>query len=70
MKRHPFVNTRLGRGRLFKIEGDMAHVEFDFLYLVEIPLHKLDLKGVDLSNVEIVGNPEIKQGRGWGREKR
>jgi len=51
----PAVNTRIGPGRLFRIEGKKAVVEFDFMYLVELPLSDVDIKGIDLTNVEVRG---------------
>jgi len=49
----PVVKTRLGWGNLFKIIGNKALVEFDYTYLVELPLEAVDLAGVDLAGVEL-----------------
>lgn len=49
----PPIKTKIGPGRLFKIVGDKALVEFDYMYLVELPIQDVDLKGVDLASVEI-----------------
>ncbi|NLV16038.1 MAG: hypothetical protein GXY50_02340 [Syntrophomonadaceae bacterium] len=48
----PHVNTDIGPGCLYRIVGAMAHVEFDYMYLVEIPLSKVCLKNIDLSKVD------------------
>lgn len=48
----PHVNTDIGPGCLYRIVGTMAHVEFDYMYLVEIPLSKVCLKDIDLSMVD------------------
>lgn len=53
MIRKPLVMTRLGPGILYKIKKDNAIVEFEYTYLVEIPLKDLDLTEVDLSNVDV-----------------
>ncbi len=52
MDYRPNINTNIGPGRLFRIVGDMAHVEFDYMYLVELPLSNICLQGVDLAKVE------------------
>lgn len=54
MEYRPHVNTNIGPGRLFRIVGDMAHVEFDFMYLVALPLRDVDLARIDLTDVEII----------------
>ena len=59
----PYVNTKIGTGRLFKILGDKAHVEFDYMYLVELPLTDVSIKGVDMTNVEIVNGGYIDEER-------
>jgi len=51
--RLPSVKTRYGPGKLFKIAGDKAIVEFDYTYLVELSLDDVELDGVDLSNVKM-----------------
>lgn len=49
----PAVMTKKGHGHLFKIDKNKALVEFDYMYLVELPLDDVDLTGVDLQNVEV-----------------
>lgn len=49
---YPNVNTKCGMGRLFKIEGNKAYVEFDFLYLVELLITEVELSGVDMEKME------------------
>ena len=53
MARLPSVKTRYGWGKLFKIAGDKAIVEFDYAYLVELSLKDVELDDVDLSDVEM-----------------
>jgi len=52
MEYRPHVKTNLGIGRLFRIKGNMAHVEFDYMYLVEIPINEVCLDGIDLVMIE------------------
>jgi hypothetical protein len=52
MEYRPHVNTNIGPGRLFRIDGNMAHVEFDYMYLVEIPITDVDLDGIDPDMIE------------------
>lgn len=52
MEYRPHVNTNIGPGQLFRIEGNMAHVEFDYMYLVEIPITNVCLVDVDLNRIE------------------
>ncbi|ADI02554.1 hypothetical protein Slip_1799 [Syntrophothermus lipocalidus DSM 12680] len=47
VKDRPYVDTRLGRGRLFRILGDRVHVEFDYMYLVELRVSDVDLSGIE-----------------------
>lgn len=51
MQRRPYVRTRLGPGILYEIKDGHALVEFEYTYLVEIPLKDIDLKGIDLSHL-------------------
>lgn len=69
MKYHPHVNTDIGPGRLFRIEGAMAHVEFDYMYLVEIPLNRVCLDDVDLARMESGGDRIETMERGTGDRK-
>lgn len=48
----PHVRTNVGSGRLFRIEGNKAIVEFDYMYLVELSIANVCLDGIDLSRVE------------------
>lgn len=48
----PAVMTKMGHGHLFKIDKNKALVEFDYMYLVELPLDDVDLTGVDLREIE------------------
>lgn len=52
MEYRPRVKTDVGTGRLVRIKGNMAHVEFDYMYLVEVPISKVCLGDIDLSMVE------------------
>ncbi len=52
MEYRPQVNTKIGPGRLYRIEGNMAHVEFDYMYLVEIPIIDVSLQGIELAMIE------------------
>lgn len=38
MKKGDLVNTNVGPGVLYRIDGNTALVEFNFRYLVEMPL--------------------------------
>lgn len=48
----PAVMTKMGLGYLFKIDKNKALVEFDYMYLVEMPLEDVNLTGVDLKEIE------------------
>ena len=52
MKYYPHVYTKVGSGRLFRIEGNKAIVEFDYMYLVELPIADVCFDGIELSRVE------------------
>lgn len=54
----PEVKTKYGPGRLFKIIGSKVLVEYDYMYLVELPIEDVELSGVDLKNVELLEPPE------------
>lgn len=62
MEYRPHIKTNIGPGRLYRIEGNMAHVEFDYMYLVEVPISKIYLQDIDLAMVEgggaIIGTME------------
>ncbi len=61
----PHVNTNIGPGRLFRIDGNMAHVEFDYMYLVEIPITNVDLDGIDPAMIEggVKSNESLDRGK-------
>ena len=52
MEYRPHVKTNIGPGRLYRIDGNMAHVEFDYMYLVEIPIADVCLDGIDPAMIE------------------
>lgn len=64
----PHVNTKVGTGRLFRIEGNIAYVEFDYMYLVELPIADVCLDGINLSMIEGGAGLET-QGRGKADRK-
>ncbi len=55
----PEVMTRLGPGRLFKIVGNKAWVEFDYMYLVELRLE--DILG-DIEALKQMEGVEVDEG--------
>lgn len=55
----PLVKTKMGPGHLFKIYKNIALVEYDYMYLVEMPLEDVDLTGVDLKRVVILKNDDV-----------
>lgn len=55
----PEIKTKYDPGRLFKIIGNKVLVEYDYMYLVELPIEDVELSGVDLKNVELLEPPEI-----------
>lgn len=52
-KYHPVVKTKLGSGKLIKIVGDKALVEFDYSYLVELSINDVELHDVDIKKMLI-----------------
>lgn len=52
-KYQPAVQTKLGSGKLIKIVGDKALVEFDYSYIVELSINDIELRDVDIKNVLI-----------------
>ncbi len=68
MEYRPHVKTNIGPGRLYRIEGNMAHVEFDYMYLVEIPIAEVCMDGIDLAMIE--GGGETNEALDRGKDDR